>query len=400
MAAYIAVSATAASCATIRTHGSGLGSPTTISHQFTSTLAGNGGKLTAPPVTPACSPEALLDNWSISSRAAQLIIVPAQEDNVGTATPEVAMGAGGIILFGSQAPTSLRLNITTLDQSALGGIKPLVMTDEEGGEIQRMANLVGNMPWPRTMTSSMSLSEVQSLATTTATKMRASGVTMDLAPVLDLSDSPGPNAQYPDGPRSFSTNPSIATSYGLAFAQGLEAGGVIPVVKHFPGLGQATGNTDDEEASVPAVPILQQSALLPFQAAIEGHLPAIMVSNASITGLTNGQPASLSSAAITGLLRDKLGFSGLVMTDSLSALSISDMGYSVPQAAVAAIAAGADMIMYNSDNPLLTFTQTLDAIVSAVASGTIPTSRFNYAVEKVLAIKGVNVCPKVSTYDG
>lgn len=88
------------------------------------------------------------------------------------------------------------------------------------------------------------------------------------------------------------------------------------------------------------------------------------------------------------------------MTDSLSALSISDMGYSVPQAAVAAIAAGADMIMYNSDNPLLTFTQTLDAIVSAVASGTIPTSRFNYAVEKVLAIKGVNVCPKVSTYDG
>ena len=84
---------------------------------------------------------------------------------------------------------------------------------------------------------------------------------MDLAPVLDLSDSPGPDARYPDGPRSFSLNPTTAAAYGLAFARGLQDGGVIPVVKHFPGLGQASYDTDFGPAEVP--PLDQLSSRRP-----------------------------------------------------------------------------------------------------------------------------------------
>ena len=86
---------------------------------------------------------------------------------------------------------------------------------------------------------------------------------MDLAPVLDLSDSPGPNATYPDGPRSFSVPQAVATAYGLAFAQGLLDGGVIPVVKHFPGLGQASANTDFGRATDPPLRTLDRRRCCP-----------------------------------------------------------------------------------------------------------------------------------------
>ena len=198
------------------------------------------------------------------------------------------------------------------------------MTDEEGGEIQRMANLVGNLPWPRTMAATMTPGQVRALAGQVGRRMRAAGITMDLAPVLDLSDSPGPDATYPDGPRSFSVHPAVATAYGLAFARGLQDGGVIPVLKHFPGLGQASANTDFGRATDPPLGTLEAGALLPFEAAIKDGLPAVMVGEVSVPGLTHGLPATLSSQAITGLLRGRLGFHGLVLTDSLSAAAIQE----------------------------------------------------------------------------
>jgi beta-N-acetylhexosaminidase len=114
-----------------------------------------------------------------------------------------------------------------------------------------MANLAGDMPWPRTMAATLTRAQTRALAEQVGRRMRAAGVTMDLAPVLDLSDGPGPDSAHPDGPRSFSLKPSVAAAYGIAFARGLQAVGVIPVYKHFPGLGQATYNTDDGPASVP-----------------------------------------------------------------------------------------------------------------------------------------------------
>jgi beta-N-acetylhexosaminidase len=144
---------------------------------------------------------------------------------------------------------------------------------------------------------------------------RPVGKRRPLAPlrVLDLSDGPGPDAGDPDGARSFSINASIATAYGLAFAQGLQEGGVIPVVKHFPGLGQASYNTDFGPAFDPPLSVLKAGSLRPFEAAITAGVPAMMVGNVSIPGLTGSLPATLSAPAITGSLRHQLGFRGLVL---------------------------------------------------------------------------------------
>ncbi len=345
-----------------------------------------------PTSTPTlCTNLQVISSWSLTQRAAQLVVVPIDETGVAGSDPSVEAGAGGVILFGDAAPATLGESLRSLDELAPAGIRPLVMTDEEGGGVQRMANLVGGLPWPATDAATMSPATLRSLAAQVARQMAAAGVTMDLAPVLDLASGPGPDAQHTDGPRSFGLDPKTAADYGLAFAQGLEDGGVIPVVKHFPGEGATSANTDYGPATTPPLSELEGNDLLPFEAAIRAGLPAVMVGDASVPGLT-AMPASLSGTVISGLLRDRLGFDGLVLTDSLSAKAIADLGISVPQAAVEAVVAGADMVLFNSDTPNTTFEQVVQALVLAVSTGRISSGTLDLAVDQVLAVKRVNLC--------
>jgi beta-N-acetylhexosaminidase len=322
-----------------------------------------------------------------------VVAIPVQETDVDAVQAEVAQGVGGLLLFGTAAPSNLGAQLKALETGAPGGIAPLVMTDEEGGGVQRMANLVGSLPWARQMGSTMTAAQIESAAESVGQVMLAQGVTMDLAPVLDVDGGVGPNATDPDGSRSFSANPSVASSDGLAFAEGLVAAGVIPVVKHFPGLGGASGNTDDGPATTQPYLALQTGGLVPFEAAVQAGLPAVMVANASVPGLTTA-PASLSSAAIQGLLQDQLHFQGLILTDSLSAGSITALGLSVAQATVQAIAAGADMVTFGSGSPALVTAAVDTAMTAAVADGQVSTARLSNAVSQILAAKRVNLCSK------
>jgi len=274
-------------------------------------------------------------------------VVPVDEGDVGSVAAEAAAGAGGVILFGSHAPADIASSLAGLARAEPGGIAPLAMTDEEGGAVQRMANLVGSIPSARQMGATMTAAQIEQLALQAGRRMRSAGVTMDLAPVLDLDAGAGPNSADAIGTRSFSADQRVASADGLAFATGLRAAGVIPVVKHFPGLGGATGNTDLEPASTLPWSEIQTGGLLPYESAVRDGTPAVMVANASVPSLT-GLPGGISSAVITGVLRGRLGFSGLVLTDSLSAGAVSGAGYSVPRAAVAALGAGADMVLYNA----------------------------------------------------
>lgn len=346
------------------------------------------------PTAPVCSNQLVLGQWPIDRLTAQVVAVPAQETDVGAVAGEVSQGVGGVILFGTSAPADLGFELRSLETAAPGGISPLVMTDEEGGGVQRMANLVGALPWARVMGGTMTPTEIESLAESTGKGMLQQGVTMDLAPVVDIDGGDGPNAVDPDGWRSFSSDPTVATSDGLAFAAGLMAAGVIPVVKHFPGLGGSSANTDDGPANTLPLTTLVGGGLLPFEAVVKGGLPAVMVSNAAVPGLTTG-PASLSEAAIEGLLVGRLRFHGLIITDSLDALAIADLGLSVAQATVEAIAAGADMVMFGGGDPALV-TGSIDAAIAlALEDGQVSRARLVDAASHVLSAKHVDLCGPV-----
>src|SRR5579862_8488217 len=245
------------------------------------------------PTPNTCTNPSVLATWSLTRLAEQTLVVPVEESDVAAVSAEVAAGTGGVILFGSSAPANLGSSLHALSLAAPGGIAPFVMTDEEGGVVQRMANLVGSLPSARQMAATMSAAQIRQLVTGVALRMHAAGITMDLAPVLDLDNGVGPNNHDPDGTRSFSLNPTVAAADGVAFLQGLEAGGVIPVVKHFPGLGQASANTDVAPATTQPWSALQHAGLLPFRSAIASGAPVVMIANASVPGLT-ALPASIS----------------------------------------------------------------------------------------------------------
>lgn len=347
--------------------------------------------LLVPTTTVPCSNAAVIETWSVARRAEQLVAVPVLQADIESVLPSVRLGVGGVLLVGNSNGPDLSSRLAQLNAQALGGIGPLVMVDEEGGTVQRLANLVGSVPAPRTMAATLTVDQVRALAASTARKMVANGVTMDLAPDVDLALAQGPSPAHSDGRRSFSADPAVTTRYGLAFAQGMVDGGVVAVIKHFPGEGHDSANTDFGAALTPPLAALEGADLAPFQAAITAGMPAIMVGNATVPGLSTG-PASLSAAVLTGLLRQRLGFQGLVLTDSLSAGAISVEGFDVGAAAAKAIAAGADMVVVGSGNPNTVAKTIVDRIAADTGSGALATARLNNAAAKVLKVKRVDLC--------
>ncbi|WP_028801108.1 glycoside hydrolase family 3 N-terminal domain-containing protein [Streptomyces sp. 142MFCol3.1] len=354
------------------------------------------GPTFTPALTPAagaCTNSTKLAAWSNKRLAMLTIAVPVSETSVSDATAEVGAGAGGVLLFGSKAPSDLGTRLTTLKSHVPGHLGLLVMTDEEGGGIQRMSNLVGSLPWPAYMGAHWTPAQIQQNVTKVATKMAAAQVNMDLAPVVDVDGrNVPPSKTNPDGWRSFSGNTAVVSKAGVAYMNGLRAGGVIPVVKHFPGIGGSTYNSDFGPARTLPWSTLQKVGIPPFTAAIKAGAPAIMVSNNIVPGLGTN-PASLSPTVISYELRGKLGFKGLVVTDSLSAKAISAAGFSVPAAAVQALRSGADMVLFDLGSNVSAQTSSIaTAITSAVANGHLSRSRLIDAAGHVLAVRHVNLC--------
>lgn len=364
-----------------------------------STPAGASGPHPAAPAPSAttapagCTSAARLAGWSDQRLAMLTIAVPVSENAVGTVAPEVAAGAGGVLLFGSSAPSGLGADLTALKTHVPGRLGMLVMTDEEGGAIQRMDNLVGSLPWPGWMGAHWTSDRIRQAAAQVGARMAAAQVNMDLAPVADVDGKQVvPGTGDPDGLRSFSGDPAVAARDTVAFMDGLRSAGVIPVLKHFPGLGGSTVNSDFAPAQTVPWTAEVGGGLTPFSAAIAAGAPAVMMSNDSVPGLTN-LPAGLSPTLVGTELRGRLGFHGLVLTDSLSAGAVSGAGYSVPQAAVQALRAGADMVMFDLGPNVQAQTSAIAAAeVAAVANGSLPRSRLLDAAAAVLAARQIDLC--------
>jgi beta-N-acetylhexosaminidase len=340
----------------------------------------------------------------VSRLAAQVVTVPVLDFALANVTSEVRAGVGGVLFLGAgTAPADLGARVRALQGHAPAHTRLLVMADEEGGGVSRLSPVVSPVPWPRDMARTMTTAEVRALAGRVGRQMLAAGVTVDLAPVADVDARPGPSASNPDGARSFSGDPATAAAYSIAFRQGLADGGVLPVVKHFPGLGGSTGNTDVGPSTTQPLTALTSSALVPFRAAVRSGAPAVMVSNASVPGLTRS-PSSLSPRVIGDLLERQLDFHGLVVTDSLSAGAILTGGRTLAQATVEAIAAGADLVLFGStltaaDTAQLSptavrhsYDTVVAALVAAVADDRLPVARLRAAALHVALAAHDNLC--------
>jgi len=338
--------------------------------------------------TPLSIAQSEVSSWSTAQLANEVIVVSAQATTLGSMPPAARAGYGGLLLFGATGLTHTAQLLSDLQADSPHGM--LIMTDEEGGGVMRLNNLIPPIPWAQKIGSTMTPTQVQALGSQLGTELLGLGVNTDLAPVLDIDGrSVEPSAVNPDGLRSFGGSVSRVRSDGVAFMTGLQQTGVLSVVKHFPGLGYATRNTDFGPARTLPLATLQTSGLVPFEAAIASGVGAIMMSNASVPGLSP-LPSSISPATIN-YLRSQLGFTGLIVTDSLSSGAIGALHLSVVQASVQAVAAGADLVLYGAPQSVA---QTLNqakqissALVAAVSNGTISLLTLQNAAAQVLAAR-------------
>ncbi|NNN01158.1 MAG: hypothetical protein HKL86_04930 [Acidimicrobiaceae bacterium] len=338
----------------------------------------------------------VVSSWSLAQQANETIVVSVDAMSLGGMVPAARAGYGGLLLFGNRGSNVMATTVRALQKMTPHHYPMMVMTDEEGGGVMRLNNLVGPFAWPQVMGRTLSPQQIGAVAQRVGTQLAALGVNTDLAPVLDLDSRavwPGPS--NPDGLRSFGAAPLKNAVQATAFMSGLTKAGVTSVLKHFPGLGGSSGNTDYGPATTKPWAVLKTSALIPFEKAIASGARAVMMSNAVVPGLTT-IPASLSAPAVS-VLRNQLGFEGLIMTDSLSAGAISALHLSEANAAVLALRAGVDQILYHTSSTVsgtLGEAQLISASIQrAVTSGSLPSTVLVDAAAHVLATRSTLSCP-------
>jgi beta-N-acetylhexosaminidase len=248
---------------------------------------------------------------------------------------------GGVIVFPDNSSlASLRTLLGRLNAAARAGGNPpmLVVADQEGGSVKRLPAGPPSRS-PRELGRAGDPRRAFREGVATGRYLRRIGITVDLAPVLDV---PVSSASFL-GTRAYGTSRFIVARVGVAFARGLRAGGVAATAKHFPGLGTALRSTDDRPVTIQRSRAELDRRLLPFRVAIRDGVDLAMVANASYPAYDrSGRPAVFSTAIVERLLRRTLGFEGLVISDDLEAAALA----SHRSPATAAMRAGVDLVLF------------------------------------------------------
>lgn len=327
--------------------------------------------------TPPCRPAPLAE------RAGRVLVsgLPDVTRASGPLVEEVmGLRVGGIFIGDSNVVSASQVRELVAGLRARAGGPLVVTTDEESGRVSSFAGVLGPGPSPRRLAAQGSPADVRQAARARGEELAAMGVDVDLAPVLDLDGGP---ANGLIGDRSFSGDPGTASRYGLAYAQGLADGRVLPVAKHFPGQGRAGGDTHLRGATITAgIEQLRASDLVPFARLIEAGVPVVMTSHVAYSALDVGVPASLSPRAYR-LLRE-MGFGGVAMTDSVG-MGAVNLRWDYPVAAVRAVAAGADAVLVTDGYQAR---RMRDGLVEAVERGELAEARLDEAAARVLALGG------------
>lgn len=299
-------------------------------------------------------------------------LTPAIEDQLARAP------FGGVILFARNTQTLKQTrSLTDSLRRCFAGRTPLIAIDQEGGRVVRIRDGVAHIPSMMTIAATGRPEFARMAGQQTAHDLRRIGANVDFAPVLDLALH---SANTVIGTRSFGEDPKTVIAFGGAFAQGLEAGGVVATYKHFPGHGATALDTHLELPHVDALePVLRSRDLLPF-ATLLPRARAVMTAHIVVEVFDPARPATVSSRILTGLLRDEIGFEGVCFTDCMQMDAIAK-SVGTPEGAVLALQAGADCVLISHSIEVA-----LDAIreiTEAVADGRLPLLRLQQAYERV-----------------
>lgn len=325
-----------------------------------------------------------LSRMSLDEKLGQLFVV----ELVGPAyTPDNAalverLHAGGILLYNREMPTFAAAHSLVAAAQTHARIPLFVVVDEEGGWVDRMSDIYGFRPSASMIAATGSIAFARQQAAQVARDMKSIGLNFDLAPDVDVALVNGPDQST----RTFGSTPGQVTAFAGAYLDALQSNGIIGCIKHFPGLGAAT---HDAHLGLPIIARsraqIEQVELAPYRSLIAHNAPGcVMSTDLLMPALDPRMPAELSYPTITGVLRDQLGYDGVVVTDALYMRGISQT-YSMPEAGVLAIQAGVDFLMGPWDPGQMQ--AMIAALKSALANGRISMARIDQSVIRLLELK-------------
>lgn len=316
---------------------------------------------------------------SLRELAGQVIV--AQWAGVEAPTALVRrLHLGGVIAFSDNVVSAdqVRALNRRLQREVRRPWPVLISVDQEGGRVARVRGDVTRFPTFMSVGAADDAALTRQVHRAAGGELRSLGFNVDFAPVADVTQGPSDVAI---GARSAGSDPDAVTEHALAAAEGLGDGGVVPVLKHFPGHGSVSA---DSHLTLPVQrrsrARLQRVDWRPFEAGIEAGLPAIMVGHLDVRSIARGVPSSLSRKVVTGALRRDLGFDGLVVTDALDMAAVT-RSYGPAQSAVAALRAGVDVVLMPPDP-----TVARDGILRAVRRGTLARTRLEQAAARQIAL--------------
>ena len=290
---------------------------------------------------------------------------------------------GGMILFARnlEHPAQI-IELTNGLQTRSPHFPLLIAIDQEGGRVSRLPEGFTIFPPCGVIGACRSEELAYAAASVTAAELRAVGVNMNMAPVLDVHSNP----ENPViGDRAYGTDPEIVAELGLAAVRGLQGKGVVACGKHFPGHGDTSTDSHKELPVVTApVETLLERELPPFHYAILNGLASLMTAHVLYPALDAERPATLSRTILMNLLREHWGFDGVVVTDDLEMHAISDH-HGIGEAAVQAFLAGADILLICKDRNRAV--DAMEAVQNAVEEGTIPRERLEASVHRIMRLK-------------
>ncbi|MFF1574758.1 beta-N-acetylhexosaminidase [Leifsonia sp. NPDC058292] len=307
---------------------------------------------------------------------------------VGTTLPgwleeRLRDGLGGVCVFGPNITSAGQLRELT-DAVYAANPDAIIAIDEEGGDVTRLYYEAGS-PYPGNAVLGRlgDVAYTEAVARRVGWELRRAGCNLDFAPDVDINSNPD-NPVI--GVRSFGTSPEAVAVQSAAWTRGLQSAGVAVCAKHFPGHGDTA---QDSHLVLPVVDLtleqLRERELRPFRAVIEAGARTVMTSHILLPQLDADRPATFSPTIVQGLLRDELGFEGVVVSDALDMKGASgEKG--IPEAAVLALAAGCDLLCIGTENTDEQLADIEAAIAHAVVSGRLPAMRVAEAADRVLAL--------------
>ena len=335
--------------------------------------------------------ESCISEMSLEDRVAGLFIVTpealtgvdkAVKAGDGTKEALEKYPVGGLIYFKQNIQSKDQITEMLANTTAMSKYPIFLAVDEEGDSVARVADALGLDK----IASAASLGETENPDNAyeaykqVGTYLMEYGFNLNFAPVADVLTNSDNDAI---GKRSFGSDADIVSSMVASSVKGLEETGVTACIKHFPGQGDADGDTHDGLATTErTIEQLRETELKPFAAGIEAGTQMIMVGHIAVPSVTgDNTPASLSKDVVTDILREEMGYNGVVITDALNMSAISEY-YDSAQAAVMALKAGADMVLMPED-----FEAAYEGVLAAVKDGTINEARINDSLARVYKIK-------------